>query len=565
MFRINYSRGGPSWLLGLAVACATTATAQTSLYTFNGAGINDRLGVAVAAAGDVNGDSYPDLIVGATEDFNIFAMQPGYARVYSGLDGSVLLDLNSAGSGASGELFGAAVDGVGDVDSDGFGDVIVGVPRDGSNGNSSGAAYVFSGQNGQLLHTILGVSTGYRAGAAVSGAGDANNDGIPDFAVGMPGASVNGANSGLVRVYSGISGVLLFEVLGQAIGERLGVSLDALGDVDGNGFDDILVGSYAAGAQILSGVDGSLIRSFTASSTSDYLGIAVRGIGDVTGDSVPDVIVGAIQPTVFLPGGSGYALVLDSATGAEIHRFDGVSAGDRFGVDVDIAGDYNGDGQMDYLVGSEPSSTSSAGYVQVLSGSDGALIATLVSPSSSSTYGLALAYLGDINGDGTEEFAVSDPQESSLMLAAGRLTVESGVGNTCGSPSNYCTALPNSTGFPASISFLGSNSKFSNDLFLISTGLPPNQLGIFYYGAGMDSVPLGNGLRCVANPGYRMPVTHIGASGTTAWMFDNNALPNPSPPITSGSTWYFQFWYRDPLAGGASMNFSVALKIPFCP
>ncbi len=556
---------GSLLLLGATAASSMAANAQSHLYTLAGDGMNDRLGFAVAAAGDVNGDSYPDFIAGAPENFDVFALQAGYAKIYSGLDGSTILTLNNAGPGNLGEKFGSAVDGVGDLNNDGFDDVIVGAPGESSAGSGTGEARVFSGQDGAELFSVKGDGLGYLAGTAVSGAGDVNGDGVPDFIVGMPGAPINGSNSGLVRVYSGVNGLQLFEVLGVSTSDRFGVSVDAAGDVNGDGFDDIIVGSYYAGARVLSGVDGSLIRSWAGDGPNDFFGIAVRGVGDVTGDSVPDFMVGAVQPTVFIPGGKGYAKVLNGATGAELFHFGGLAGNDRFGTGVDLAGDYNGDGLMDFLVSADQPSLGLAGYAQVFSGVGGALLATFDGAAADNYFGTSLAYLGDINGDGTHEFAIGEPHESSTVLAAGRVSVKSGASAGCGLPQTYCTSLANSTGVPASISFLGSNSVASNDLFLIAMGLPTNQFGIFFYGSGITNSPLGNGLRCVASPAYRLPLTTTGSGGSTAWLLDNTTPPEAGAQITVGSTWFFQYWYRDPAAGGGMVNLTDGLMVPFCP
>ena len=122
------------------LACPT-AHSQTPLYTFDGDSADDRFGVSVSAAGDVNGDGFDDLIVGAYRDDNN-GSSSGSARVFSGVDGSVLYTFDGD---SAGDEFGISVSGAGDVNGDGFDDLIVGADRDDNNGTNSGSARVFSG------------------------------------------------------------------------------------------------------------------------------------------------------------------------------------------------------------------------------------------------------------------------------------------------------------------------------------------------------------------------------------------------------------------------------------
>ncbi|TDJ70662.1 MAG: hypothetical protein E2O39_09720 [Planctomycetota bacterium] len=130
---------------------------------------------------------------------------------------------------------------------------------------------------------------------------------------------------------------------------------------------------------------------------------------------------------------------------------------------------------------------------------------------------------------------------------------------------NYCIALPNSTGNAAIISATGSASVSANDLVLHAGPVPANQAGIFYYGAGTNNSAFGNGIRCVSTGGigvFRLPPTGT-ANGMLTFPVD---FTNPSQivgTILPSSTWFFQAWYRDPAAGGASFNLSDGYEILF--
>ena len=137
-------------------------------------------------------------------------------------------------------------------------------------------------------------------------------------------------------------------------------------------------------------------------------------------------------------------------------------------------------------------------------------------------------------------------------------------------PDYYCTAAANSTGGGAFIAHGGTLSVSAADLSFDCYGLPANQYGIFYYGAAQASTPFGNGIRCVAAGGvgtFRLPVLLGDAFGSVSLALDFGSAPvsSGSGAITPGSTWYFQYWYRDPLAGGANFNLSDALGGTFCP
>jgi hypothetical protein len=134
--------------------------------------------------------------------------------------------------------------------------------------------------------------------------------------------------------------------------------------------------------------------------------------------------------------------------------------------------------------------------------------------------------------------------------------------------STRCIATANSTGDAAEIGYAGSPSVAANDLTLLASQLPPGQFGIFYYGAAETQVSFGNGFRCVAPGGvglFRFPPMSTGTTGTATYALDNTSPPQASGQITAYSTWHFQFWFRDPLAGGANFNLSDALEITFCP
>jgi hypothetical protein len=130
----------------------------------------------------------------------------------------------------------------------------------------------------------------------------------------------------------------------------------------------------------------------------------------------------------------------------------------------------------------------------------------------------------------------------------------------------YCTSTPNSTGAAATLSADGSLSLVANDTFLGAHSCPPGCLGIFFYGGSGIQLPFGNGYLCVSplDPGLLRvaPAMPVDAGGEAHCHLDLESLPT-SGPITAGSTWCFQFWFRDPKAGGAGTNLTDALRLTF--
>jgi hypothetical protein len=162
-----------------------------------------------------------------------------------------------------------------------------------------------------------------------------------------------------------------------------------------------------------------------------------------------------------------------------------------------------------------------------------------------------------------------EPIDACGMWAVGRQLAGSAIASftarlepfgPVGTP--YCKALPNSAGRGAKMSASGSASVSAAQLALHAQGCPTSVLGIFYYGTQPIELPFGNGLRCVGGSTFRLPVLSTSASGAATYDLDYGASV-PAGQILPGSTWRFQFWFRDPQAGGAAFNLTDALAIDF--
>jgi hypothetical protein len=269
-------------------------------WRFGGAAAGDNLGFSVAGAGDVNGDGTPDPIAGAPFADPGGRSDAGSVFVFSGANGALLRRFDGIGAG---DWLGWSVAGAGDVNRDGRDDLIAGAPwADPGGQTEAGSAFVFSGVDGTALLRFDGASARDWLGFSVAGVGDVTADGRADLVVGAPMASPGGrAGAGAATVFSGANGAVLFRFVGTQQYEHLGERVAGVGDVDGDCASDVIVGAPdasggAGSALIFSGRDGSLVRRFdgaTGGTAPDAFGGAVAGVGDVNGDGLSDVVVGA--------------------------------------------------------------------------------------------------------------------------------------------------------------------------------------------------------------------------------------------------------------------------------
>ena len=351
----------------------------SELFEFDGDSANDWFGGSVGGAGDVDGDGKADLIVGADRDDNN-GTNSGSARVLSGLDGSELFEFD--GDSAN-DRFGWSVSGAGDVDGDDKADLIVGAYGDDPNGDLSGSARVLSGDDGSELFEFDGDSADDVFGYSVSVAGDVDGDDKADLIVGAYLDDNNGNASGSARVLSGDDGTILHTFDGDSANDWFGRSVSGAGDVDGDDKADLIVGAYgddpngsnSGSARVLSGDDGTILHTFNGDDANDQFGYSVSGAGDINGDGFADLIVGAFRDDNN-GSNSGSARVLSGLDGSELYEFNGDGADDEFGSSVSGAGDVNGDGIADFIVGARYGGANGGGYARVfvsnVTGEDGA-------------------------------------------------------------------------------------------------------------------------------------------------------------------------------------------------
>ena len=536
-------------------------------FVLNGVSAGDQSGISVSGAGDVNGDGLDDIIIGASlaesvsnigdnrgASYLVFGKANGASVQLSDIDDATNnagFVLNGVGAG---DRSGRSVSGAGDINGDGLDDLLIGAREAAPNGNNSGASYVVFGKSdggtvelsdiddatNNAGFVLNGVDASDFSGTSVSGAGDINGDGLDDLIIGAYGATgSSGANSGASYVVFGKTdgGPIVqlsmldsdagFVINGAIAGDRSGDSVSGAGDVNGDGFDDIIIGAFAAnpngndsgasyvvfgksdGASVeLSDIDDPGNNNgfvLNGANSNDRSGISVSAAGDVNGDGLDDIIIGANRAN---PNGgdSGSSYVVFGKTSGAIVQLrdiggtdndgfliNGADAGDRSGISVSGAGDINGDGLDDLIVGAYNADTndinSGASYL-VFGKSDGNVVQlsdienggingfVINGAGRGDDSGRSVSGAGDINGDGFDDLLVGANQ-----------------------------ADPNGFGSGASYVIFGGQGILRNDAQTLRGNSDANRL----IGGAGDDILVGNGGADVLR----------GGAGDDVFVFDN--------------------------------------------
>ncbi len=393
-------------------------------YQLNGSEAGEHFGKAVANAGDVNGDGIPDVVVGSPDaDFGT-EQNAGLVTVYSGANGDILHQWRSAVANTE---FGGAVAGAGDLDGDGFDDVLIGAIN-GRNAatNVTGAAYAYSGRTGDRLQKWTPAGIGSEFGTSVGSVGDIDGDGVPDVIFGAPLADQSAAvtDTGRYFIFSGMSNTKIYDSHGVAKGDQAGTVVAGLGDLNGDGIPEFAVSSpgHQVGngrVVVYSGATGVAHSTFDGPALIGKFGTSVADAGDVDADGVSDIIIGGPARD------AGSAYVYSGFNNVQLYRIHGLINGDKFGESVSTAGDMNQDGHADFVIGATQTSVggaSSVGTAYGYSGADGTLLWQHHGDAELDRYGKAIAFLGQTGG--TSQLAVTSPwSDSNAGLGSGLVDV----------------------------------------------------------------------------------------------------------------------------------------------
>jgi hypothetical protein len=452
-------------------------------FVINGIDVVDFSGYSVSGAGDINGDGIDDLIIGANradpngnsyagETYVVFGNSEGFnaSLELSELNGSNGFVLNGIDEG---DRSGRSVSGAGDINGDGIDDLIIGALYANPNGNvSAGESYVVFGNsegfnaslelselNGSNGFVINGIDVVDTSGRSVSGAGDINGDGIDDLIIGTPRADPNGnLDAGETYVVFGnsegfnaslelseLNGSNGFVLNGIDEGDRSGTSVSGAGDINGDGIDDLIIGTPRAdpngnsragetyvvfgnsegfnASLELSELNGSNGFVLNGIDPSDRSGYSVSGAGDINGDGIDDLIIGVprADPNGNVSAGESYvvfgnsegfnaSLELSELNGSNGFVINGIDFADGSGYSVSGAGDINGDGIDDLIIGAfgaDPNGNLSAGETYVVFGS----------------------IRSGINGTPNNDTLVGTPESDRINGFGGNDTIAGNLGN----------------------------------------------------------------------------------------------------------------------------------------
>jgi hypothetical protein len=418
---------------------ATVDTVYSPTWLFHVPAVSARGGVdnSFNPHLDVNGDGFDDVVVGARTASVGSLRVLGTASVFHGSASGIAATPTRVLAGPQqSSSFGESVAGAGDINGDGYGDLIVGAPNTNVNTReTAGSARVFHGSPSGIAAfpnaMLLGVAAADHFGGSVASAGDINGDGYADVVVGAAGADVLGRSNGTGTASlfygsgSGIAATPTGVISGARQGDQFGISVASAGDVNGDGYSDLVVGSQMADpggresagrASVfygsVSGIPALPTMIIEGRAEGNQFGISVASAGDVNGDGYADLVVGAhhLHPVGLDRAGSASVFHGSAAglTAIPARTFAGVTAGDRFGFSVASAGDLNGDGYADIVIGAYAASP--GGSVSVFHGSASGVASTPVrvfqEEETLAYFGYSVAGAGDVNGDGYADVVI---------------------------------------------------------------------------------------------------------------------------------------------------------------
>jgi FG-GAP repeat protein len=368
------------------VSCRSGADPTVQLGIYYGSSAGERAGCDLVRVGDVDGDGVEDVLVGAPNYAGSAGLNQG--RVFV-LSGATFSEISTFTTGEAGARFGQTLASVGDRDGDGIAEFLCGAPNADVLVTDGGAVLLMSvnATGFTQLARFDGDEAGENLGQATTGLPDLDGDGLEELVLCSPNwDGPNGFNFGRARVFSSdaSSGFpLLNELTGSSSNDLFGYAVAPIGDPGGLAAPRLLVSyigrsqagqTLAGGASIVDPLSGSVLLSAAGTNKSEFLGTSVATIGDLDYDGLDDFALGA---PAFSPAGAFFGGCVDvfsaqsagSGQATRLFRLSGI-AGQRFGQTLLPAGDVDGDGLPELLMGAtgetDPSTGNQVGALHTL-------------------------------------------------------------------------------------------------------------------------------------------------------------------------------------------------------